>query len=350
MAINAIDLFCGAGGLTHGLIRSGVKVSAGFDLDAACEWAYEANNRARYHRADISTVSGKDLERIWTKGDVRLLAGCAPCQPFSTYRHGTNTSEDKKWRLLYEFGRLVRETTPDLVTMENVPQLLRHEVFRDFERDLKKIGYKVWARVVHCPDYGLPQKRQRLVLLASRFGDIELREPTHSTDSYVTVRDAIAHLPKLSAGSTSDHDPLHCASSLSPLNLKRIKQSKPGGTWRDWHPSLVANCHKKESGTTYAGVYGRMSWDKQAPTMTTLCFGYGNGRFGHPEQDRAISLREAAIFQSFPETYEFAPPGEEINFRTIGRMIGNAVPVRLGEVIGESLKEHVKRHRRAKRR
>ncbi|WP_249172313.1 DNA cytosine methyltransferase [Burkholderia dolosa] len=345
MSINAIDLFCGAGGLTHGLLRSGIKVSAGFDIDEACEWPYQANNGARYIRADISEVSGNDLARLWPKRGIRLLAGCAPCQPFSTYRQGGDAKADKKWRLLYEFGRLVADTKPELVTMENVPQLAKHKVFSDFRKLLERAGYHTWAEVVNCPDYGLAQKRQRLVLLASQLGPISLRPPTHSPDTYITVRDAIGHLPALKAGSAHPDDPLHCASGLSQLNLKRIKQSKPGGTWRDWDPDLVAKCHLKESGSTYAGVYGRMSWDAPAPTMTTLCYGYGNGRFGHPSQHRAISLREAAIFQSFPESYQFAPDEDSINFRTIGRMIGNAVPVRLGEVIGETLVAHTKQYK-----
>jgi len=130
------------------------------------------------------------------------------------------------------------------------------------------------------------------------------------------------------------------APSLSPLNLRRIKASRPGGTWRNWPPELQAACHRKTTGATYPSVYGRMEWDRPAPTITTQCFGYGNGRFGHPEQDRAISLREAAMLQTFPEMYAFAPPGASIKFNKMGRLIGNAVPVRLGEVIAQSLIGH----------
>lgn len=157
----------------------------------------------------------------------------------------------------------------------------------------------------------------------------------------MTVRQAIAHLPALAAGCCDPNDSLHTASSLSEINLYRIRASKPGGTWRDWDESLLAQCHRKQSGQTYPSVYGRMEWDAPSPTITTQCFGYGNGRFGHPEQDRAISLREAAILQTFPDDYCFLAPGEKTNFAKLGRLIGNAVPVRIGELVAQSLVSHL---------
>lgn len=131
---------------------------------------------------------------------------------------------------------------------------------------------------------------------------------------------------------------------MSEINLKRIRASKPGGTWRDWPKKLVADCHKEGSGKTYPSVYGRMEWNKPAPTMTTQCYGYGNGRFGHPEQDRAISLREAAVIQGFPRDYKFIERGASVEFRTLGRMIGNAVPVGLGQAIAKSIKAHLEEY------
>jgi DNA (cytosine-5)-methyltransferase 1 len=157
----------------------------------------------------------------------------------------------------------------------------------------------------------------------------------------VTVEHAIAGLPPLQAGDADPDDPLHVAASLSRLNLARMKASKPGGTWRDWPIEMVAGCHQSESGKTYPSVYGRMEWTKPAPTMTTQCYGFGNGRFGHPEQDRAISLREAAILQSFPRRYKFVRRGEQVGMRTLGRLIGNAVPVKLGSAIGKSIMKHL---------
>ena len=181
------------------------------------------------------------------------------------------------------------------------------------------------------------------MFLASRHGAIELTaESLNNGKQRVTVREAISHLPPLKAGESDPTDPLHAACRLSPLNLRRIRASKPGGTWRDWKNSLVAKCHRRKTGKTYPSVYGRMRWDMPAPTITTQCFGYGNGRFGHPEQDRAITLREAAVLQTFPSSYRFLPKGKRPCFSVIGRLIGNAVPVRLGEIVAECLVAHIK--------
>jgi DNA (cytosine-5)-methyltransferase 1 len=249
--------------------------------------------------------------------------------------------------LVSSFGRLVEEVRPHLVTMENVPQLADHEVFDDFMESLR--GYAVHCSVAECSLIGVPQSRRRLVLLASRLG---LPAPALSPRSRAikTVRDTIYGLPAIRAGEQHADDPLHFAPALSPVNLRRIQASTPGGTWRDWDPALQAACHRKESGATYPAVYGRMEWDRIAPTITTQCFGYGNGRFGHPEQDRAISLREAAMLQTFPRSYRFVPPGEPVRFNKLGRLIGNAVPVRLGEAIAEALIEHAQVSERPQRR
>jgi len=151
----------------------------------------------------------------------------------------------------------------------------------------------------------------------------------------------IKKLPRVDSGGVSPNDPLHRARRLGPLNLKRIRASKPGGTWHDWPEDLRADCHKKESGASYKSVYGRMQWSEPSPTITTLFHGFGNGRFGHPEQDRALTLREGAMLQTFPETYAFAEHGAPISFDAIGRHIGNAVPVDLGRVIGRSIARHL---------
>lgn len=338
--IEAIDLFCGAGGLTAGLRKAKIRVHAGYDIDSACKYAYEFNNKAKFILKDVSEVTGDEVSNWYSDQAIRLLAGCAPCQPFSTYNHGRDTRQDRKWPLLYEFARLINEVQPELVTMENVPDVTKHEVYHDFVAELENQGYHVWADRVVCSEYGLPQQRRRHVLLASLLGPIELIKPTHK-ERPRTVVQAIGKLPAIAAGSVDSKDPLHKAQSLSETNLARIRASRPGGTWRDWPTGLRAKCHQKDSGKSYPSVYGRMAWSEPSPTMTTLCYGFGNGRFGHPEQDRAISLREAAILQSFPRRYRFVPPDESPEFKPIGRMIGNAVPVRLGEVIGRSLCRHL---------
>ena len=342
----AVDLFCGAGGLTRGLLDAGIPVVAGYDTDNACRHAYEHNNRGvKFITKSVSDLNGEMLAGHYPKDHVRILVGCAPCQPFSRYTQGLDIKADTKWSLLHEFARLVHELRPDIISMENVPDLQRYSVFADFLTALTDEGFHFdedeRKRVVYCPDYGIPQHRRRLVLMASRLGPIELIPPTHKPGSYRCVKDVLSELPPLAAGETFAADPLHCSSGLSPLNLRRIRKSKPGGTWRDWPKELIADCHRVRSGKTYPSVYGRMDWDKPSPTITTQFFGFGNGRFGHPEQHRALSLREGAILQSFPPTYQFVKPDEEYCFKTIGRMIGNAVPVRLGEVVGKTIKRHL---------
>lgn len=334
MNIEAVDLFCGIGGLTAGLIKSGINVKAGYDIEPDCRHGYEYNNNAAFIHKDVADVTAAEINDWYSEGAIRLLAGCAPCQPFSTYNQGKDTTLDKKWPLLYHFMRLIEEVRPELVTMENVPDVTKHKVYHDFVAKLEELGYTVSANRVDCVKYGIPQTRKRHVLLASLISkDIGLIPPTH--DKPVTVRDVIKSLPALNSGEQDKKDQLHICSKLNELNMKRIKASKPGGTWKDWSEDLIAKCHQKESGKSYGGVYGRMEWDKPAPTMTTQCYGFGNGRFGHPSQHRAISLREAAIFQTFPQDYQFCDG--RFTIKSVGKMIGNAVPVRLGEVVGMSL-------------
>ncbi|SDW37267.1 DNA (cytosine-5)-methyltransferase 1 [Pseudomonas syringae] len=339
--IDAVDLFCGAGGLTAGLLKTGISVRAGYDIDLNCEFAYKTNNGAEFVAESVDLVKVEDVASWYRPSRIKLLAGCAPCQPFSSYNQGRDTSTDRKWPLLYSFEKLIKGIKPELVTMENVPDVTKHKVYLDFVQGLQDEGYHIWAGTIHCVDYGLPQQRRRHVLLASKLGPIVMIPKTHAGKP-VTTREAIGHLPKLAAGECDPSDPLHRSATLTPTNLERIKRSTPGGTWKDWPEWLRANCHRKASGKTYPSVYGRMRDDAPGPTMTTLCYGFGNGRFGHydTEQNRAISLREAATLQSFPETYQFMPP-EKITFKAVGRMIGNAVPVRLGEIIGLSIQCHL---------
>lgn len=338
--ISCVDLFCGAGGLTHGFVLEGVPVVAGIDMDPACRFPYEANNKAKFVERDISKVTIDEMSGLFGDAELTILAGCAPCQPFSTYAQRYEVDgKEGKWGLLYEFARLAEGTAPDVITMENVPTVAKHAVFHDFVDTLKRLGYHVWFDVVDSCKYGVPQTRRRMVLLASRHGEIKMINPTHEQPK--TVRQAIGRLRKLEAGESAPRDRLHVTSTLSAKNLKRIKASKPGGTWRDWPRTLIADCHLAESGRTYPGVYGRMEWNKPAPTMTTQCYGFGNGRFGHPVQNRAISLREAAILQSFPRHYAFIPKDGEVSFTALGRLIGNAVPVDLGRAIARSISRHL---------
>ncbi|WP_433922255.1 DNA cytosine methyltransferase [Paenibacillus taichungensis] len=344
MSIAAVDLFCGVGGLTFGIQQSGIDVVAGYDIEESCRYAYETNNKSVFINKDIKDISSDEIKSLYPeKTDIRVLIGCAPCQPFSSYsfRYKNNKNTISKMDLLDYFGQLVENVKPEIVSMENVPQLAKEKVFLDFINTLELNGYFVDWKIVYAPDYGVPQNRKRLVLLASRLSDIKFIDPLYNKANYITVRDTISSLTPINSGETDKEDQLHKSVKLSNVNLERIKQSVPGGTWKDWEERLILACHKKNSGKTYQSVYGRMEWDKPAPTITTKFYGYGNGRFGHPEQNRAISYREGALLQTFPKDYSFIPPETTISTRELGVQIGNAVPVKLGEAIGISIKNHL---------
>lgn len=348
--IKVVDLFCGIGGLTHGLIKEGLDVIAGIDNDSSCKFGYEYNNSARFIDKDILQVSYSEVNQLFGGDDaIRVLVGCAPCQPFSKLNQKRIT--EQQLQPLGKFAQLIDQIEPDIVSMENVSGLAdteRYPIFKTFIDTLEKNGYKHKYEVVNVSEYGVPQNRKRLVLLASKFGNIELVKRTHK-DKKITVRDVIQGLEPLRAGEASSKDPLHRSRKLTQINLKRIKSTPhDGGSSNSWDKSLILECHKKETGKSYKAIYGRMSWDKPAPTMTTQCVGLGNGRFGHPDQDRAISLREAALFQTFPQDYQFFDPNNKISTSNVARFIGNAVPVRLGAIIAQSIKTHVRLYGRYK--
>ena len=340
MEINAVDLFCGVGGLTFGLQKAGINVVAGIDIESKCKFPYEKNNNSKFIQADLKKVKSEYINDLYPKDtDVKILAGCAPCQPFSSYSYrykGTDVTENKM-DLQNTFSRIVRDIKPDIVSMENVPQLSKEPIFDNFVDTLNRNGYHVNWHIVYAPKYGIPQKRKRLVLLASKKYSLDLISPIFDENNYPTVRQTIFNLPKLKAGEVDQQDKMHHSPKLSKLNLERIQQSKPGGTWHDWEDRLILKAYKKKSGKSYTSVYGRMKWDEPAPTITTKFYGYGNGRFGHPEQNRAISFREGALLQTFPKDYEFFDDKHPISGKDLGIMIGNAVPVKLGEAIGKSI-------------
>lgn len=342
MSAQIIDLFCGVGGLTRGLLDAGMNVIAGFDIDPTCKYTYEHNNKVNYHLRNIREVTGKEITALYDENAIKVLVGCAPCQPFSQMRFKLKDAneQDDKYNLLLEFGRLIDEIHPAVISMENVPQIRETQIFRKFLDILSRNHYTVDSKVIFCPDYGIPQTRRRFVLVASLLGPISIIEPTHNQHE-VHVKDYIGNLPPIAAGGVHPNDPMHRSASLSEKNLQRIRASVPGGTWLDWPESLRCPCHKRESGQTYSSVYGRMTWDQIGPTITTQFYNYGTGRYGHPEQDCALSLREGALLQTFPMDYDFINPDAPFVFSDIARHIGNAVPVRLGEVIGITIAQHL---------
>lgn len=341
MSISAIDLFCGIGGLTRGIEDSGISVKAGFDLDESCRYAYEHNNKSTFIQCDIGSLCADTINNYYEESDVKVIVGCAPCQPFSSCTPRTHAGKNSdKWGMLNHYSRIIREVKPDIVSMENVPQLKNAEPFEQFLSTLKENNYHYSYSIVNCEEYGIPQKRKRLILLASKYGPIFIKSPDGIKKK--TVKDVIGALPALRDGEISPTDSLHRCQKLSEKNKMRISNSVPGGSWESWPDELKLNCHRSKKGSSFKSVYGRMHWDDSSPTITTEFFNYGSGRFGHPEQDRALSLREGALIQTFPADYEFEPGNNIKSIASTATHIGNAVPVKLGEIIGESILEHLK--------
>ena len=228
--IGVADLFCGVGGLTNGFRSAGLTVKVGLDNDPTCQHAFERNNASRFISADISKFDFSELKDHYKSESFFVLAGCAPCQVFSSHSFKIKgKEEDKRWVLLNHFTRGINKLSPDIVSMENVRGIVKTDVFRLFIKSLKAKGYYIDYKIVSSADYGISQRRARLVLLASKLGEIKIPPPTHTKDAYVTVREIIGELPKIQAGERSKNDFLHRAKKLADINLKRIEQSTPGG-------------------------------------------------------------------------------------------------------------------------
>lgn len=342
--IRVFDFFSGCGGTSEGLRRAGMDIVLGLDCDLDAALTFTQNfPSASFLLADIRRVKSGDLRPyVQAVGhDPVLFCGCAPCQPFSK-QPSTKKHPRRGRTLLNEFARFVVEFRPHFVLCENVPGLQKVSgetgPFASFCAMLRKNGYEFDHRVIECQDFGVPQMRRRLVLLASRVGAVKIPPATHgpkASRGYSTVGEWIRDLPRLRAGQASKTDHVHTAMNLSTLNLKRIKATPAGGSRLDWPRTLRLKCHadRERKNSEYRGhtdVYGRMRWDRPAPALTTRCISLSNGRYGHPTQDRAISAREAACLQTFPLDFQFA--GSVIS---IARQVGNAVPVVLAETLGK---------------
>lgn len=319
---SAIDLFSGCGGLTLGLKQAGFNVLSAVEIDAAAVRTYTANHKdvAVVH-ADIRELSAAGLRRELglRPGQLDLLAGCPPCQGFSTLRtrNGANRNRDFRNGLIQEMLRFARAFRPKTIMMENVPRLVRHKPFRDFCAGLRQLGYRIAFEIKDASRYGVPQRRRRLILLASRGFDIEFAVEASRTR---TVRSAIGRMPEPGQGGDRLHNIPEKRRSEKVLKLIR-DIPKDGGSRSDLPRSRQLDCHKKSDG--FKDIYGRMAWDAVAPTITSGCFNPSKGRFLHPQQNRAITMREAALLQGFPRGYAFdLTAGKE----AIALMIGNALP------------------------
>jgi len=328
----AIDLFSGAGGLSEGLRRAGFNLVAAIENDEHAANSYALNHPATHLvRADIRKVAAQTLLRKLglQPGELTLLAGCPPCQGFSRMRtkNGASSAADDRNSLVLDFVRFARAFRPQYVMLENVPALERDAVFADVVRKLNGLGYRSKHRVLDAADFAVPQRRKRLVALAGRGRAPQMPAPARVRRS---VRDAIAGLPKPGALG----DPLHDDLSTHAPHVMQIISHVPrdGGSRSSVPGELLPDCHQRHDG--HHDVYGRMAWDLVAPTITTGCHNPSRGRFLHPDENRAISLREAALLQTFPQRYKFCRTrGKE----HVARQIGNALPPEMIRRIGKSL-------------
>lgn len=332
--LTAIDLFAGGGGLTVGLKSAGFNVAVAVEVEPHACATYKANHpKVQLLEKDIKTVTGKDLLDI-AGGKVDLLAGCPPCQGFTSLTAKYDTVDPRN-QLIAEMARLAHEVRPRSLMMENVPGLAHkgRELYDELKHTLHSDGYELTEGVLEVANYGVPQFRRRLVLLAGRGFAIDLPPPTHAKDGahgrlpWRTVKDAIGETPKpptLSEakrqGPVSESD-WHIVRDLSPDNVKRLKAAQVGKSWTTIPEELRPPCHHGEY-RGFSNVYGRMTWDKPAPTITGGCTTFSKGRFGHPTEDRTISVREAATLQTFPNDYLFDVPYME----HVCNVIGNALP------------------------
>jgi DNA (cytosine-5)-methyltransferase 1 len=341
--IKIFDFFSGCGGTSRGFADAGMEVVFGTDIDPDAGASFQSNfPDATFISADIRNVAvGVLAPLIQSNKFQTLFCGCAPCQPFSKQSR-TKPRSDPRRNLLGEFTRFVAAWLPDYVFVENVPGMQRvtsaEGPLFDFTNALAELGYHFVAKVLPALWFGVPQRRDRLMVLASRHGEVDLPNASHGFDGQPvsTLRDWIEGLSELEAGETDPIDPDHRAAKLSPINLARITATPEGGSRDSWPDHLWLNCHLKHDGHT--DVYGRLAWDKPAAGLTTRCISYSNGRFGHPVQNRALSVREAACIQTFPRDYRFSG-----SMASKARQIGNAVPPLMARKVGESLLAHAQR-------
>lgn len=337
----AIDFFCGGGGMTCGLRQAGVDVIAGVDFDLDCKETYEYNNPgSTFVHSDITKLDVDYFEKTFNVAkddDNLILIGCSPCQYYSIINTKKKKSKKSK-NLLLDFGKFIKYYKPGYVLIENVPgiETRKDSVLPRFLSFLKRNGYEYIVKdVINMSYYGVPQSRRRFSLIASRVRNVSLppKEDTQSLlKDYISVENGF---PAILAGHKDETDFNHTVAGLNKINLRRLaKTEKDGGTRMGWKddPELQLNCYVDKD-DSFKDVYGRMAWNKPASTITTKFFNISNGRFAHPEQDRAISLREGATLQTFPKNYVF----KTISIAATAKLIGNAVPPeyarRLGEII-----------------
>lgn len=336
MKLIAIDLFSGCGGLTEGMHQAKFKTEIAFEIDEIASKAYKLNHpKTNIITKDIRKVSVNEVKKKLNGKAIHLLAGCPPCQGFSSIRRLNRTTpvEDERNSLIMEYVRMVKALKPYTIMMENVPGLTQYDLFQKAIKILtEELKYNVDYKVVNVKDYGVPQSRRRLVLVGSRLGTIKVAAPLNEKK---TVRQTIAHLPLPENSS----DPIH---KIFPTHIpsvqKRIELTpKNGGSRKDLPKQYLLKCHEDEN-IGFNDVYGRLRWDDYSTTITGGCLNPSKGRFLHPEQNRNISAREAAMLQSFPTNYKFP---NDISKTSLALMIGNALPPKFSYYQSENIKKHL---------
>ena len=349
----AVDLFAGGGGLTVGLKKAGLSVKGAVEIEKNAVATYTANHpEITMFEQDIQFVSGDILKETSPNHKIDIVAGCPPCQGFTSLTSKYKRSDPRN-NLIREMARLVEEIKPTAVMLENVPGLNNRgkQLLDEFLASLERVGYKSNREMLQVADYGVPQNRRRLVILAGLGFRIPMPEPTHSKDGkghlrpWLTVRDAIGRLEEpvtlqdANQESSPEHYNWHVVGAMSEINRLRLSYAKPGGSRYDIPENLRPQCHRnKYSG--YSNVYGRMAWDEVAPTITSGCTTLSKGRFGHPEKERTISVREAALLQTFPFDYKIVTP----HMLHACNIIGNALPCDFAEVLAKQCLSYIKKY------
>lgn len=334
----AIDLFSGAGGLTQGLKQAGFNVVGAVEFHPVFAESYQMNHpEVSLKVGDVVKVEPYEyMKELGLKaGELDLLAGCPPCQGYSTIgTRNRGERDDPRNELVYQVLRFALVFKPKTLMMENVPALAKDARLADLVAKLKKVDYKVDVKILNMSNYKVPQARRRMIMLASRLGDIEVVEQELDTDKMATVREAISFLPPAGQSGDQLHDIIE---KRKPKTQKMISLiPKNGGSRADLPYEYQLECHKKTTG--FKDVYGRMQWDKPSPTITGGCSQPSKGRFLHPEENRSITLREAALLQTFPRDYKFS---FKAGRQGVATMIGNALPPTFIQFHATSLLRHL---------
>lgn len=336
MKFNSIDLFSGCGGLSEGLRQAGFKTKVAVEIEEKAVTAFKLNHKGTVViQRDIRRVSADEIKKHFNGEPIHLLAGCPPCQGFSSIRrlNRRQNVEDERNDLVLEFLRLIKELRPLTIMMENVPALQHYDKFKYVVDELSKLGYNPQIQIVNVKDYGVPQNRKRIVMVGSIWGGLQIADPINKK---ITVRDVIENMESVE----ETEDPAH---KIYPKHTEKIMQRirltpKNGGSRKDLPEEYTLLCHKKEN-VGFNDIYGRLRWDDYSTTITGGCLNPSKGRFLHPEEDRCITAREAALLQSFPKDYKFPT---NMPSTAIALLIGNALPPKFSYYQSLNIYKHIK--------